>query len=155
MTRKDHEIKNRELFEKMCTVKTQHEPRNTKKMQSARDVRAAACNNTAKPTRNSALDATKATRRWEGRGGEGVEPKAQHQVQRALLLDVVVGEGAAVLQLLAGEDEALLVGGDTLLVLNFSLDGVDSVGRLHLEGDGLAGERFDEHLHLICRVRKH
>ena len=35
----------------------------------------------------------------------------QHHVQRALLLDVVVGESAAVLQLLAREDEALLVGG--------------------------------------------
>ena len=35
----------------------------------------------------------------------------QHQVQRMFLLDVVVGEGAAVLQLLARDDEALLVGG--------------------------------------------
>ena len=45
----------------------------------------------------------------------------QHQVQRALLLDVVVGESAAVLQLLAGEDEALLVWGDALLVLDLGL----------------------------------
>ena len=37
------------------------------------------------------------------------QPK--HQVKCALLLDIVVGEGAAVLQLLAREDEALLVGG--------------------------------------------
>ena len=38
---------------------------------------------------------------------------AQHQLQRALLLDIVVSEGAAVLQLLAREDdEALLVGRD-------------------------------------------
>ncbi len=35
--------------------------------------------------------------------------QAQHQVQRRLLLDVVIGKRAAVLQLLAGEDEALLV----------------------------------------------
>ena len=33
----------------------------------------------------------------------------QHQVQRALLLDVVVGQSATVLQLLAGKDQALLV----------------------------------------------
>ena len=38
--------------------------------------------------------------------------QAQHQVQRALLLDVVVGQRAAVLELLAGEDQALLVRGD-------------------------------------------
>ncbi len=43
--------------------------------------------------------------------------QAQHQVQRGLLLDVVVGQRAAVLQLLAGKDQALLVGRDALLVL--------------------------------------
>jgi hypothetical protein len=37
-------------------------------------------------------------------------------VKGGLLLDVVVGEGAAVFELLAGEDQTLLVGGDTLLV---------------------------------------
>jgi hypothetical protein len=62
--------------------------------------------------------------------------KTKDEVQRALLLDVVVGEGAAVLQLLAREDEALLVGGDALLVLDLSLDGVDGVGGLDFEGDG-------------------
>jgi hypothetical protein len=35
--------------------------------------------------------------------------EAEHQVQRRFLLDVVVSQGALVLQLLAGEDEALLV----------------------------------------------
>ena len=44
--------------------------------------------------------------------------KPQHEVQRALLLDVVVAERPPVLQLLAGEDEALLVGRDALLVLD-------------------------------------
>ena len=38
--------------------------------------------------------------------------QAQDEVQRRLLLDVVVGERAAVLELLAGEDQALLVRGD-------------------------------------------
>ena len=35
--------------------------------------------------------------------------EAEHQVQRRLLLDVVVGQRALVLQLLPGEDQALLV----------------------------------------------
>ena len=39
--------------------------------------------------------------------------QAQHQVQCGLLLDVVVSQGAAILQLLAGKDETLLVWGDT------------------------------------------
>jgi hypothetical protein len=39
-------------------------------------------------------------------------------VQRRLLGHVVVGQGVAILQLLAREDEALLVRGDALLVLD-------------------------------------
>jgi len=42
----------------------------------------------------------------------------QHQVQRGLLLDVVVRQRAAVLQLLPRENQALLVRRDTLLVLS-------------------------------------
>ena len=47
--------------------------------------------------------------------------QAQHQVQGGLLLDVVVRQGAAILQLLAGKDQALLVRGDALLVLDLAL----------------------------------
>ena len=39
--------------------------------------------------------------------------KAQDQVERGLLLDVVVAESATILQLLAGEDEALLIRGNS------------------------------------------
>ena len=48
-------------------------------------------------------------------------------MERGLLLDVVVGEGATVFKLLAGEDEALLVGRDALLVLDLGLHVVDRV----------------------------
>ena len=41
----------------------------------------------------------------------------EDQVESALLLDVVVREGPAVLQLLTSEDEPLLVGRDPFLVL--------------------------------------
>lgn len=37
-------------------------------------------------------------------------------MESGFLLDVVVGEGAAVFELLAGEDQALLVGWDAFLV---------------------------------------
>merc|ERR1719431_869228 len=80
-----------------------------------------------------------------GLGGAATEP--EHKVEGALLLDVVVGEGPAVLQLLAGEDEPLLVRGDALLVLDLGLDVLDGVRRLHLEGDGLAGQGLHEDLH--------
>ena len=66
--------------------------------------------------------------------------EAEHEVEGGLLLDVVVREGAAILELLAREDQALLVGGNALFVLDLGLDVVDGVGRLHLEGDGLTGD---------------
>jgi hypothetical protein len=44
--------------------------------------------------------------------------QAEHQVKGGLLLDVVVGEGAAVLELLASEDQALLIRGNSFLVLH-------------------------------------
>jgi len=47
--------------------------------------------------------------------------QAEDEVEGRLLLDVVVREGAAVLELLAGKDEALLVGRDALLVLDLRL----------------------------------
>ena len=43
-------------------------------------------------------------------GHSGNSPK--HKVQGRLLLNVVVAEGAAILKLLASEDQALLVGGN-------------------------------------------
>jgi hypothetical protein len=61
-------------------------------------------------------------------------------VQRALLLDVVVRQRAAVLELLAREDQPLLVGRDALLVLDLGLDVLDRVRRLDLEGHGLTCE---------------
>ena len=87
-------------------------------------------------------------------------------MEGGLLLDVVVAERAAVLELLAREDQALLVGGDAendvdqdntfgsdglhyapLLVLDLDLDIVDGVRGLNLEGDGFAREGLYEILH--------
>src|SRR5699024_4500254 len=64
------------------------------------------------------------------------------------LLNVVVAEGAAVLELLASENETLLVWGNSLLVLDLGLDVLDSIARLDLEGDGLASQSFHEDLHV-------
>jgi hypothetical protein len=58
--------------------------------------------------------------------------ETEHQVKSRLLLDVVVGEGTAVFELLAGEDQALLVGGNALLVLDLGLDIVNSIGGFDL-----------------------
>jgi len=60
------------------------------------------------------------------------------------LLDVVVAQSAAILELLASKDQALLVRGDTLLVLDLGLDVVDGVARLDVEGNGLTRQGLDE-----------
>jgi hypothetical protein len=67
-------------------------------------------------------------------------------VEGGLLLDVVVTEGTAVLELLSGKDETLLIRGDALLVLDLRLDIVNGVRRLHIEGDGLASQGLNKNL---------
>jgi hypothetical protein len=65
----------------------------------------------------------------------------------------VVGQSPAVLELLTSKDQTLLVWGDTLLVLDLGLDIVDRVGRLDLEGDGLARQAVGSVVFCIERVR--
>ena len=66
--------------------------------------------------------------------------ETEDKVKRRFLLDVVVGEGTAILQLLTSEDQTLLVRRNSLLILDLALNIVDSVARLDLEGYGLAGD---------------
>merc|ERR1711972_921261 len=61
--------------------------------------------------------------------------KAQHQMQRGLFLDVIIRKGAAVFQLFACEDQALLVRWNAFLVLYFCLHVVNRVAGLDIEGD--------------------
>merc|ERR1719489_336918 len=53
------------------------------------------------------------------------------------LLNVVVGKSATIFQLLAGKDQTLLIGGNSLLILDLSLDILDAVARFHLQRDRL------------------
>uniref|UniRef100_A0A453CNI3 Uncharacterized protein n=1 Tax=Aegilops tauschii subsp. strangulata TaxID=200361 RepID=A0A453CNI3_AEGTS len=53
--------------------------------------------------------------------------ETQDKMKGGLLLDVVIRKGAAILQLLASKDKALLVRGNALLVLDLGLDVVDGV----------------------------
>ena len=82
-------------------------------------------------------------------GSEYTLLTALTEVKGGLLLDVVIGERATVLELLAREDQALLVRGDALLVLDLGLDVINRVGGLDLEGDGLASQSLHEDLHAI------
>ena len=73
--------------------------------------------------------------------------EAENQVESGLLLDVVVGEGSAVFELLSSKDETLLIWGDAFLVLDLGLDVFDGVRGLDIESDGFSGKGLDENLH--------
>ena len=77
--------------------------------------------------------------------------ESEHQVKGRFLLDVVVGQGSAILKLLSGEDQPLLVWRDALLVLDLGLDVLDGVGWLNVQGDGLSSEGLDEDLHATSK----
>jgi adenine specific DNA methylase Mod len=73
--------------------------------------------------------------------------EAEDQMKSRFLLNVVVRKGAAIFELLASKDEALLIWGDTFLVLDLSLHVVNSIAGLNVKSDSLAGESLDENLH--------
>lgn len=70
-----------------------------------------------------------------------------------LLLNVVVRKRPAVLELLTSEDQTLLVGWDTFLVLDLVLNVVDGVRRFDFERDRLAGEGLHEDLHTSTQTK--
>jgi hypothetical protein len=73
--------------------------------------------------------------------------RSQLKLANGELKLTVIGKGSTVFQLLSGENESLLIRGNTLLVLDLALDIIDRVGRLDLEGDGLSSQGLDEDLH--------
>merc|ERR1711874_797114 len=73
--------------------------------------------------------------------------ESEDQMESGLFLDVVVRQSSAILQLLASKDQTLLVWGDSLLVLDLSLDILNGIAGLNLQGDGLPCESLDEDLH--------
>ena len=83
-----------------------------------------------------------------------VEPcaaeKSPGEVQRAVAVDAVVAEGARVLQLLAGEGQALLLRCTAVRAQDLGLDGCDGVVGLHVERDGFAADCADEKLKEEC-----
>lgn len=68
-------------------------------------------------------------------------------MQRGIVPDVVIVYGLPVLELLSPENDALLLGGDALLLGDLGLDVLDGLALLDLDGDGFSGERLDEELH--------
>ncbi|KFO74372.1 hypothetical protein N303_12432, partial [Cuculus canorus] len=79
--------------------------------------------------------------------------QAQDKVEGGFLLDVVVGQGAPIFQLLPGKDQPLLVRGDPLLVLDLGLHILNGVTGFHLKGDGLACQGLHKDLHATTQAQ--
>ena len=70
-----------------------------------------------------------------------------------LLLDVVITQRASILELLPSKDQALLIRRDALLVLDLSLDVVNGVRGLDIEGDGLTRQCLNKNLLKVVVAR--
>ena len=72
----------------------------------------------------------KSGKRWLNLdAADSTATKSEDQVKGGLLLNVVVRESTAIFELLSGEDQTLLIGGNTLLVLD--------LGPVHATENGL------------------
>ena len=64
----------------------------------------------------------------------------------ATFLDVVVSKRAPIFELLASEDQTLLIRSDSFLVLDPLLDSLDGIDSVDIQGDCLTGQGLDEDL---------
>jgi hypothetical protein len=83
----------------------------------------------------------------------GTSAETEDEMKGRLLLDIVVRESAAIFELLAGKDQALLVRGNAFLVLDFGFDIVDCIRTFNLKGDSLAREGLDDYFMLKSDLR--
>merc|ERR1712213_304558 len=72
--------------------------------------------------------------------------QSKHKMKSTLFLDVVVGEGSSIFQLLSSKDQSLLIWGNSFLVLDLGLDILNGVRWFNLEGDGLSSQCLDKDL---------
>jgi len=79
--------------------------------------------------------------------------QSKDEMESGLFLDVVVSEGSSVLELFSGEDESLLVWGNSFLVLDLGLDILNGIRTLDLQSDGLSGQSLDEDLHASSKTK--
>jgi len=74
-------------------------------------------------------------------------------VKSGLLLNVIVRKGSAIFELLASEDQSLLIRGDTLLILDLGLDVLNGVRGLNVQSDGFACKGLNEDLHVSLKFK--
>ena len=83
--------------------------------------------------------------------------ETENKVECGLLLDVVVLECPSVFKLLTCEDQTLLIWRNAFLVLDLLLHGLlhglDGIGVLYLQCDGLTSKCLDEDLHTTTEAK--
>merc|ERR1711862_521078 len=84
---------------------------------------------------------------------QGSTTQAQHQIERGLLLNVVVGKGASVFQLFACKNETLLIWRNSFFILDFRFYVIDRVGGLYIQSDSFACECLHEDLHASTQAQ--
>ena len=94
------------------------------------------------------LSGKSSERRLNGNSSSATTSESEDQVEGGLLLDVVVGEGSSVFELFSSEDQSLLIGRDTFLILDLSLDVLNGVGGLDIQSNRLTCKGLNENLHI-------
>ena len=94
------------------------------------------------------LSGESSERGLNGDGTSATTSKSQDQVESGFLLNVVVRESSAILELFSSEDESLLIGRDTFLVLDLGLDVFNGVGGLNIQSNRLTCKGLNENLHI-------
>ena len=73
--------------------------------------------------------------------------KSKNQVESRFFLDVIVRESTSVFQLLSSENQSLLIGGNSFLILNLLFHSLDSIRGFNFESDCFSSQSFHEDLH--------
>jgi hypothetical protein len=81
-----------------------------------------------------------------------VSTKRYDMMNYGFLLNIIVRKGSTVLKLLAGEDESMMIGRNTFLILELGLDVLDGVRRLNIQRDSLARQGLNEDLHIYYLI---
>jgi len=85
----------------------------------------------------------------------GTPTKTKNKMESGLLLNVVVGEGSAIFELLSSENESLLLRWNSFLVLDLCFHVLDRVVGFDVQSDSLTGECLHKDLHGTTTKTKH
>jgi len=85
----------------------------------------------------------------------GTTSESENQVKGGLFLDVVIRQSSAVLELLSCENQTLLLGRDSFLILDLGLDVLNGVVCLNVQSDRFTGQGLDEDLHGTTSESEH